>query len=223
MLHHHAAAVDSVDDRERDGDDSEEDEGKKVDPRAALEAIESAEKELVVMYDLTKNIENLRTISVQYVDKAVSEQEKLLVTASAVERRKRDLRAASTRLRAVAQQMRAEVEQDRVFMRSLSELQVLCSCAWHVLHDVGMTAVLSALMLLWLLQAFWRIRSTHVREETQFHAALVFPISVAPQRLAAASDPPPRMPYELLRLQKGLNGAVIVTLAPEHITPTVQV
>lgn len=100
-----------------------------MDPRRALEAIASAERELVVMHDLTKSIESLRTISVQYVEKALSEQEKLLVIAAAVQRRKRDLRAASARLRAVAKQMRAEVEQDRVFIRSLSELQVLsCLC-----------------------------------------------------------------------------------------------
>jgi hypothetical protein len=62
-----------------------------------------------------------------------------------------------------------------------------------------------------------------VHGETQFHAALVFPISVAPVRTSAMKNPPPRLPFEHIRLQKGLAGAVIVTLAPEHITPTVQV
>lgn len=116
-----AAEIDSVDESARDDDPEEV----AVDPARALEAIVSAERELVVMHDLTKNIESLRTISVQYVDRGLSEQEKLLVTAAAVERRKKDLRAASSRLRVVAKQMRAEVEQDRVFIRSLSELQVL--------------------------------------------------------------------------------------------------
>lgn len=131
-LAHFAATVDSVDKGARD-DDTEE---ATVDPGRALEAIVSAERELVVMHDLTKNVENLRTISVQYVDAALSEQEKLLVTAAAVERRKKDLRAASTRLRAVAKQMRAEVEQDRVFIRSLSDLQVLHHCGLHFVCSV---------------------------------------------------------------------------------------
>lgn len=116
-----AAADDAIEDGPNDDDDEEA----KVDPARALEAIVSAERELVVMHDLTKNIENLRTVSVQYVDRALTEREKLLVTATAVERRKRDLTAASARLRAVAKQMRAEVEQDRVFIQSLSDLQVL--------------------------------------------------------------------------------------------------
>jgi hypothetical protein len=83
-------------------------------------------------------------------------------------------------------------------------------------------SIWDVLIVLWL-QAFWRIRSTPGRGETQFHAALVFPISVAPSRLSATNDPPPKMPFEFLRLQKGLSGAVIVTCAPEHVTPTVQV
>ena len=52
-----AAAIDSVDESARDDDPEEV----AVDPARALEAIVSAERELVVMHDLTKNIENLRT------------------------------------------------------------------------------------------------------------------------------------------------------------------
>jgi hypothetical protein len=111
-----------VDESARDDDEGGSE--AKADPSRALEAIVSAERELVVMHDLTQNIENLRTISVQFVDQALSEQQQLLATATAVERCRIDLRAASKRLRAVAKQMRAEVEQDRVFIRSLSELQV---------------------------------------------------------------------------------------------------
>jgi hypothetical protein len=96
-----------------------------VDPARALEAIGAAQSELVIMSDLIRNVENMRTLSVQYVDTALSEQEKLIATAAAVERRKCELKTAGSRLKAVAKQMRAEVEQDRVFIQSLSDLQVL--------------------------------------------------------------------------------------------------
>lgn len=72
-------------------------------------------------------------------------------------------------------------------------------------------------------QAFWRIRSKSIRQETVFYASLVFPISMAPVQLMDGTEKPPNLPQVNVALRQGLQGAVIVTLAPETVMPTVQV
>lgn len=73
------------------------------------------------------------------------------------------------------------------------------------------------------MQAFWRIRSKSIRQETVFYASLVFPISMAPIQLPGATEKPPDLPQLNIALRQGLQGAVIVTIAPETVIPTVQV
>lgn len=46
---------------------------------------------------------------------------------------------------------------------------------------------------------------------------------MAPVQLADGAEKPPDLPQINIALRQGLQGSVIVTLAPETVTPTVQV
>eukprot|EP00892_Ulva_mutabilis_P007502 jgi/Ulvmu1/5123/UM021_0140.1 len=164
-----------------------------VNPGPALEALAAAQQQLVIMQDLIKNVQTLHTLSVHYVDAPRSVLQSLTAAAVAVESRKQDLRSASNRLRQAAKQMESETQQNNRFIECLSDLQ-----------------------------AFWRIRSRSIRQETVFYASLVFPISMAPLQMIDGAEKPPDLPQLNIALRQGLQGAVIVTLAPETVMPTVQ-
>lgn len=46
---------------------------------------------------------------------------------------------------------------------------------------------------------------------------------MAPIQLPGATEKPPDLPHLNIALRQGLQGAVIVTMAPETVVPTVQV
>lgn len=95
-----------------------------MDPGPALEALAAAQQELVIMQDLIRNVETLSTLSVHYVDAPRTTLQALTASAVAVESRKRDLLAASERLRLAAKQMESETLQNNRFIECLSDLQV---------------------------------------------------------------------------------------------------
>lgn len=104
---------------EPDQDDDEE----RADPEVAISFLQAAHSELTVVIDLIDNIAGLQTVQTQHVKDGRSKAQGSLEDKFQAETHTRELRAACSRLRAAAKQLRAEVERDNLFVRELGSLQ----------------------------------------------------------------------------------------------------
>ena len=74
------------------------------------------------------------------------------------------------------------------------------------------------------MQVFWRLHHAAEGSKPVFHALLAFPAALAPRRVGMRGAAAPPLPHvEHIRLNPGLEGAVVTSVPPPPHPPNVLV